>query len=484
MRALFSRYAPHLGLIVTRTAAVLLFCIAGTVFADLYLPFEVALGLGVPAGAGLGMVADFTAVAYGKRIGRQEIQDHQARQETNRRNARQADTTPGHRFHRNERPGVAAAAIASARTGTHRSAEGGSRLVDDTDRAGADTTVLTMLRDDAEAAALNVLRGMMNDTLKPHELVGQQGRGVITLAGGLGRLVPILAPETVTAYVSDHMLVAAGLAPEHAEQWPAGLLDGVTRLETPAGEPPLDGAALERVDGLDRIVGADLPDMLDTIVEVVALSGRGDGLFLAQISVCLDAKGYRVGPFTLAVACSRLITQGRLVKSAGSNAYRLAVDDGERRAGPVSPDLVFAVLADGPVEGMTGPEVVAEVTRRRGFPVPSVVVYGVLGKLRVDRGGGLVVRAGVNDRWRLAEPNAAQVLAGPGLSQHVFDVVTEADPAGGIGFDRLLVAVQGRPGFASTTAQDLHNVLRSLTAAQVLVDLGDAGSSSYRLPPF
>lgn len=407
------RYRLHVGLVLARTAGVILFCLAGVTVAGTYLEFLAAWLIGVAAGVALAVVVDQAAVQYGKCLAREELAEHSDRQAAARRRAaaehnateHNAPVSPAGR-HRNELPGMAGAAATAAmlaRLGRGAEAEaGGSRLAGAGDHAGD------------QEAALVVLRGLMNDTLQPYELVGQQGRGVIQLADEIGRSVPQLDPETITAYVGDHVLVAAGLEPEQAERWPAGLLGGVIRLRLPAGEPPLDAVGLERIDGLEQYAGAELPEMLDTIVKVIRNSDRRDGLALTQINLCLGAKGYRVGPYTLASACRRLVRDGRLDKPFGSVAYRLTTgeigrqvdDDAERLAEQVSPtdraplDVVISVLRGGPAAGMYGPEIAAEVKRRREIPTPRVTVYAALAELR---NVGLVVQREPRGPWQLTE---------------------------------------------------------------------------------
>lgn len=394
MRALLSRFGPYVGLVLTRSAAVILFTLAGVTVAGVYFQFLLALLVGTLAGVVLGLAADRAAYVYGKRVGWTDYQAHLDRQAAARRRAQAqhnvgrlapADLTT--RGKSNLLPAVLAdlAARELAPAGA-AATPGGSRLVDDAAVSEGD--------------ALVQLRELVKATLQPRELIGQQGRGVIQLAAELGPLVPTLNAETVTAYISDHVLVAAGQEPEHADRWGAAL-DGVEPLQLPAGYIPPENIGLERW-GLPAAAGEHLPALLDTIVHVTAYSG-GVGLSLAQTRIALAAKGFQVGTYTLAGAMRRLVELGRLVPPTGGGfRYRLSeaelvaratLDEGTRppavdaRLGPVGRRVLAVVDAGDPHEGLDIEAIVAGVTTGEGAldmgPALDVAPLDVLDTVRV-----------------------------------------------------------------------------------------------------
>lgn len=90
MRAITRRFGPHIGLILARTAAVVLFTLAGVTLAGVYFHLVVALLVGVTVGVLLGLAADRAAVLYGRRLGWVAFQEHSDRQAAARREAREA----------------------------------------------------------------------------------------------------------------------------------------------------------------------------------------------------------------------------------------------------------------------------------------------------------------------------------------------------------------------------------------------------------
>lgn len=85
MRALLTRYRPHLGLVLTRFAAVILFCLASVTVAGVYISdFLLSVLVGVIAGVALGLLSDFAAVAYGRRMEHLDIAAHLERQAASR----------------------------------------------------------------------------------------------------------------------------------------------------------------------------------------------------------------------------------------------------------------------------------------------------------------------------------------------------------------------------------------------------------------
>lgn len=80
--------------------------------------------------------------------------------------------------------------------------------------------------------------------LRPDDCRGMEGRGVIALADLVGRRVPGLDEETVTAFVGDYVMVRAGLAPTSGRDW-LGALALAERVTGP--DDPRWPAAVRRM---------------------------------------------------------------------------------------------------------------------------------------------------------------------------------------------------------------------------------------------
>jgi hypothetical protein len=533
LRAFIDRYRPHAGVILCRTAAVILFCLAGANVATAYLDnFFLAVLVGTLAGLVLGLVNDRAAVIYGRRLGRTETAAHRARQAANRSAAATAarmhgdgpvaelaetgDPLGGHVIGRHaERPPLVATAVAastlaqatrglaegikSAETGpgvaervaAHSGAwpavpaAGGSRLVP----AGARREPAGRLALDADPAeaggrpahpltpsieAVRQLRDLVRAELRPEELVGQQGRGVIQLAAELGPRVPVLDAETVVDYITDHVLVAAGQDPIHPERW-QGTLDGVAVLPDPTGGA---GATFDaQLLGITRAEGDPAP-LFEAIVTAIARSGGGLGL--AQLGAALGVKGLRVGPYTLAGVVKHLVDQGRLQRPFG--AWRYTLTDAEQRrraeAGADTPaqqrpplDVVFSVLSAAPAEGMHLGAVAAEVERRREIPC---TLGGAAAAL------DLLVRAGraeARNGMFFARVHE-HALAGPGLTERIRTAVAAA-PLEGLTLAELTEAVDA-DGFGAGPDR-VRDMADKMVRRGELVGGAD---TRYQEPPF
>jgi hypothetical protein len=518
-RDLLTRYRPHLGLIAYRSVAVILLCIAGANIATAYLDnFLLGVLIGAALGVALGLLGDWAAVEYGRRLGRTEITEHRERQAQSRgrHHATPAAAEPAEApapvasLPRAGMAGASAAAATYAQTarattgpavndrwavhaGTAAAGGGGSRLMPGNaprrdltpDRlvmtAGAGAGVLGGVQQPAsldEATAIGQLRDLMLAELRPEDLIGQQGRGVIQLAGELGPRVPLLDPETVVAYVSDHVLVAAGQDPEHPQRWHNALDTVAVLVHGAVGTAARSDAQLLGIP--QAAGGADPGPLMDKVVHVVRYSGIGLGL--SQMGVALGAKGLPVGSYALAGVVKHLVDQGRLERAPGAWRYTLTDAELERRvdAGADLPeeqrpplDVVWSVLSGGPAEGMVLAEVAAEVSRRREIPCNLGAAAAALDALVRAR------RAEARDgRFLARNPLAESLISGPGLRE------------------RIQTAVAGHPSVAGLTAAEITERVNAdgfgaaptevAAMCEQKVAVGDLVKSGdrYQEPPF
>lgn len=149
--------------------------------------------------------------------------------------------------------------------------------------------------------AVERLRTALTGTLRPHELVGQQGRGVVQLADELGSLVPELPVVQVEAYIADHRSVAGGEQPALVYPW---------------------ATVLAKVDPL--LEGAD--NMIAEAIAVIrgALRAAGvAGLSQAELARALADAGLPLGMYQ----CSRLLSEmrrtGMVYRPFTVSAFRL-----------------------------------------------------------------------------------------------------------------------------------------------------------------
>lgn len=433
----FAQHRLHLGLIALRSLAVLVLVLAGgTIATQIMGNFLVALILGTMAGLALGLLVDQAALAHGRRLGRIEMQDHAGRQaEARAGRDRRADSLHNRARDLPLRPGggtAAAAAAASTYAQAYRVTASGPEAAA---RAAAHG-----LTSDLEAAApahplapaldaLERLCDLMLLELRPQDLVGQQGRGVIQLAADLGPQVPELEPDTVVAYISDHVLVAAGQDPEHPERW-HGQLSRVEKLPSPTGVAGAEVSEVQLLGLAQAADGGDPGPFLDMVVDRIA--GSGTGLAPSQLSVVLATHGARIGLYTLAGVLKYLVDQGRLDRPFGAARFTLTDAEWERRAaagldqqqGRPPLDVVWSALAGGPAAGMHLGEVAAEVTRRREIPCTLGGAAAALDAL--VRAG----RAQARDGMFLAlNPLAESLISGPGLRARIIQAVT-GSPSG------------------------------------------------------
>jgi hypothetical protein len=472
MGELARRAAPVAALNLARFGTVVLFVGAAVNLATLLFSLLVSIIVGAVVGVAFASFVDRAAIAYGRRVGWHSCETHYRRQAEHRERAAAekaqlaaAGVTilPEPTFTDDrDRPGVTVLA---------GSAETGISATPPRPAAGAAAGWSWSTAND-RAAALVRLRGLMNETLQPHELVGQQGRGVIQLSHELAPLVKILDADTVTAYITDHILVAAGQPPMSGDRWPRDLLDGVTRLTVPAGVPDLEAVGLEQVDGLDVAAGDNLPGLLDMVVQVIVNSGRAQGMHAGQIQLCVEMKGYRIGAHTMAVALARLVKDDRLTRAVGAGAFRLSEAEMDRRARGLAAelpdgdhadrDLVLDVLRGGPAAGMTTGEILAGLAAGR-HPAGRPALHATL---RTLLEAGVVVQSVPRGPWQLAEPTALQVLAGGGLRSHVLAVISQAPTA--LTLDAIADGVRARPGFAGTAGLEVRTVVDQLVAGRQL----------------
>jgi hypothetical protein len=476
------RAAPVAALNLARIGTVVLFVGAAVNLATLLFSLLVSIIVGAVVGVAFASFVDRAAIAYGRRVGWHSCETHLRRQAEHRERTAAAEAAaaaeagrgvevvpeptfdepmtfdPTRPVFRNDMPfaslpvGLVAPAASSPPAG--------------------DNGRLPRFTPNDRAAALVRLRGLMNETLQPHELVGQQGRGVIQLSHELAPLVKILDADTVTAYITDHILVAAGQPPMSGDRWPHDLLDGVTRLTVPAGVPDLEAVGLEQVDGLDVAAGDNLPGLLDMVVQVIVNSGRAQGMHAGQIQLCVEMKGYRIGAHTMAVALARLVKDGRLTRAVGAGAFRLSEAEMDRRARGLAAelpdgdhadrDLVLDVLRGGPVAGMTTGEILAGLAAGR-HPAGRPALHATL---RTLLEAGVVVQSVPRGPWQLAEPTALQVLAGGGLRSHVLAVISQAPTA--LTLDAIADGVRARPGFGGTAGLEVRTVVDQLVAGRQL----------------
>lgn len=459
MRALLTRYRPHVGLVITRLGAVILFCLASVVVAGVYISdFLLSVLVGVIAGVALGLLNDFAAVAYGRRSEHIAIAAHLERQAISRAAAEQRaamaadlsvtggglgaarhnearDRPITHEVKAGGRPvpgmgGVALAAafgVAGAATGpavAERAAAHGLTRAD----------VSEVLVDADEAIAIRRLCELMLGELRATDLIGQQGRGVIQLAHQLGDQVPALDAETVTAYVSDHVLVAAGQQPEHPERW-GGALDEVR---------PLVLAGDAGGDLLGLVVAAEgrpVTPVLDEVVHVLVHSNGGLGL--GQVGFTMRAHGHPISPYTLAVVLKHLVDLGRVERTDGGR-YRLTRAEWAARKAPAAPevdntgrpplDVVYSVLRGGPAGGMTLGEVAEEVTRRREIRCTHAGAATALDALVRSH------RAGASDGRFVAREHPG-LISGPGLRERIRTAVAAYDEQGGATAEQITEVV-------------------------------------------
>jgi hypothetical protein len=468
------RMAPDAVLNLARLSTVLLFVGASVTLATLLFSLLVSIIVGAIVGVAFASFVDRAAIAYGRRVGWHSCETHMRRQAEHRERTAAAEAAaaaeagpgvevvpeptfdepmtfdPTRPVFRNDMP-FASLPVGLVAPAASSPAAGGSRLVPNGHRT-----------------ALERLQRLVNETLQPLELIGQQGRGVIQLAHELGPQVKELTAQTVTAYIGDHVLTAAG-ATVDAGRWPAGLLDGVKRLQTPAGIPPLDAVGLEQLDGLDLAAGSDLPGLLDTIVHVIVHSGRAQGMHPGQIQLCVEMKGYKIGAYTLAAALDRLVKAGRLENAgAGVDSYRLSEAELSGRAAAAAEDLpagehanrdaVLAVLRAGPVGGMNAGDIARELAggpHHAGRPA----IHATLRALTEE---GVLVQPRARLVWQLAEPTGLQVLAGGGLRSHILAVVSEAPAA--VDLDAITDGVRMRPGFAGVAGLEVRDAVARLVA--------------------
>lgn len=450
MRALLTRYRPHLGLVITRLAAVILFCLASVTVAGVYISdFLLSVLVGVVAGVALGLLSDFAAVAYGRRQEHLDIAAHLDRQAASRAAAergrhhadrvaaghhnepRDLPLNPGSKAGGRPVPGMSGVALAAA-FGVAGAATGPAVA----ERAAAHGLTKADVAEDLaaadEAIAIRRLCELMLGELRASDLIGQQGRGVIQLAHQLGDQVPALDAETVTAYVSDHVLVAAGQQPEHPQRW-GGALDEVRPLV-------LAGDAGDDLLGL--VVAAEgrpVTPVLDEVLHILVHSNGGLGL--GQVGFTMRAHGHPISPYTLAVVLKHLVDLGR-AERLDDGRYRLTRAEWSARKAPAAPevdaerpplDVVYSVLRGGPAEGMTLGEVAEEVTRRRETRCTHAGAATALDALvRVER-------AGASDGRFVAREHA--VLAGPGLRERIRTAVAAYDEQGGATVEQITEAV-------------------------------------------
>jgi hypothetical protein len=518
-RDLLTRYRPHLGLIACRSVAVILFSIAGAYVATAYLEdFLLAVIVGAALGVALGLVNDWAAVAYGRRLGRTEITEHQGRQAASRgrHHATPAAAEPAEApapVAALPRAGVAGASAAAAtfaqtarattgpavndrwavHAGTAPAAGGGSRLMPGNAprRLLADRLVMVAgaAAEDAgdgaqqpasldEATAIGQLRDLMLAELRPEDLMGQQGRGVIQLAHELGPRVPLLDPETVVAYVSDHVLVAAGQDPETPQRWHNALDTVPVLVADVATLVALGGAQLLGIPQAAN--GADPGPLMDKVVHVIRHSGIGLGL--SQLCVALNAKGLPVGPYALAGVVKHLVDQGRLQLPHGAWRYTLTDAELERRvdAGADLPedqrpplDVVWSVLNGGPAEGMALAEVATEVARRREMPCNLGAAAAALDALVRSR------RAEARDgRFLARNPLAESLISGPGLRERIQTAVAGHPSMVGLTAAEITERVNA-DGFGAAPTE-VRAMCEQKVAAGDLVKIGDR----YQEPPF
>jgi hypothetical protein len=515
LRAWLDTYRPHLGLIFFRSVAVGLFCMAGANVATAYLDnFLVAVLVGATIGIGVGLGSDRAAIAYGRRMGRLDAAEHRVRQAANRRayDDRPVDQDLGGtvlgaaadragRHHLGDReagarhnatlPGLSGAALAATTlaqatrgvTAGIQAAETGPGAIERylahrPPGAGPDLVVA-----DAPAHpvlplldAVRRLRDMMLAELRPEDLVGQRGRGVIQLAAVLGPRVPELQPETVVDYITDHVLVAAGQAPERSEQWP-GVLDGVAALTMPAGTPDVELTDAQLL-GVNRFAGDPGP-LLDAVVDRIAHGGGS--LDIHQLGLALRCKGHPVGPHVLAGVAKFLVDQGQLSRPFGAWKYTLSDAERERReaaggsaaAGARPPlGLVWTVLNAGPVEGLSLGDVATEVGRCSGMPCTLGGAAAALDAL-VSAG-----RAEAHDGMFVALGPAP---VRPALAT-VWQVLADG-PAGGMTANVVALEVN-RLGGPQCTRDGAEEALRALVSAGRAAHVADAsGRYTPRVHP-
>lgn len=388
------RYAPYVGVVLTRSATVIVFTLAGVTLAGVYFTFLFSLLVGVVGGLLLGLVADRAAVVYGRRIGWQDHVEHLRRQAEHRaelvREAREGRMARAAQEKRERGARHNAARDLPADIRTARTAYGARTVVP----AGA-----VYPCPDRPAAHRR------DEDLTPDPPAAAFGED----------------PAGVQLQAERKAFVERVL--RTAEQDAAG--------DAPASGPSVDVSALDLpVSAYEQATERLSPVLLDEIVSTVAdAEPAGAGLGLAQVRAGLTEQGHTVGLYELAVALKQLTDDGRLVRPFGQQAYQLSYSEARKvqaveavQRAPQPVEVVFSVLTDGPGDGMHVAAIADEVERRRKRPVSLTSTFAALAVL-VEQGR---VVSPVPSTYQVA---AVDVPAGPGLRERILAAV-EASPAG------------------------------------------------------